>query len=333
MRSTFQKGQTAVLVTITLVALLGMVSLGTDVAVLYFNWVQLQKAADASVLAGAHYLPGNPTLAESTASDYASNNGVLKAEILSDSTVNGSNNMELAMEVKRTVPYYFARVVGLLTGSVAAGATAEIQADSTGSRGLIPIGLPCNGTDPTTTCINPATGVEVQPGDSLILKAACDGTNPSCAWTIGPGNWAPLALGGNGGSIYQENLDLGYLGSISVGDIVNTETGQLVGPTRTGIDDRVTLGTAMDGSYTSGVPSPPPAYDPRLVIAPLINYNYANGKSPVPVIGFAQIWINGWIQGGQSGKSISATFIQFLPNLQTVGGTSDVGSLRTWLVQ
>ncbi len=37
-------------------------ALGTDVAVMYFNWVQLQKAADAAALAGTFYLaPANST--------------------------------------------------------------------------------------------------------------------------------------------------------------------------------------------------------------------------------------------------------------------------------
>ncbi len=56
------RGQMAVVMTFAIATLLGAMALGTDVAVMYFNWVQLQKAADAAALAGAVYLaPANST--------------------------------------------------------------------------------------------------------------------------------------------------------------------------------------------------------------------------------------------------------------------------------
>src|SRR5712692_9531549 len=59
-RGHFFKGQMAVVMTFAIATLLGAMALGTDVAVMYFNWVQLQKGADAAALAGAFYLiPSN----------------------------------------------------------------------------------------------------------------------------------------------------------------------------------------------------------------------------------------------------------------------------------
>jgi uncharacterized membrane protein len=56
------RGQIAVVTTFAIATLLGAMALGTDVAVMYFNWVQLQKGADAAALAGAFYLiPSNST--------------------------------------------------------------------------------------------------------------------------------------------------------------------------------------------------------------------------------------------------------------------------------
>ena len=61
-RGHFFKGQMAVVMTFAIATLLGAMALGTDVAVMYFNWVQLQKGADAAALAGAFYLtPANST--------------------------------------------------------------------------------------------------------------------------------------------------------------------------------------------------------------------------------------------------------------------------------
>lgn len=50
-----RKGQMAVVMTLVVATLLGVMALGSDVAVMYYNWMQLQKAADASALAGATY--------------------------------------------------------------------------------------------------------------------------------------------------------------------------------------------------------------------------------------------------------------------------------------
>jgi len=38
--------------TFAIATLLGAMALGTDVAVMYFNWVQLQKGADAAAIGG-----------------------------------------------------------------------------------------------------------------------------------------------------------------------------------------------------------------------------------------------------------------------------------------
>src|SRR5260370_19956554 len=49
----YQRGQMVVVMTFAMATLLGAMALCTDVAVLYYNWVQLQKGADAAALAGA----------------------------------------------------------------------------------------------------------------------------------------------------------------------------------------------------------------------------------------------------------------------------------------
>ena len=56
LRRKFSRGQMFVVMTLALTALLGALALGTDVAVIYLNWMQLRKAADSAALAGAAYL-------------------------------------------------------------------------------------------------------------------------------------------------------------------------------------------------------------------------------------------------------------------------------------
>ncbi|HZC45026.1 MAG TPA: pilus assembly protein TadG-related protein, partial [Candidatus Acidoferrum sp.] len=78
------RGQIMVLYVGILATLLGAVAMGTDVAVMYTNWQQTQKVADAAALAGANYLAvlaypgtidatctGQPDEASKVACDYA----------------------------------------------------------------------------------------------------------------------------------------------------------------------------------------------------------------------------------------------------------------------
>ena len=75
------RGQTVVLFTLGIVALLGAVALGVDVTVMYSNWAAMQKAVDSAALAGANFLPYSPATAQSTAVQYATLNGVLAEEV------------------------------------------------------------------------------------------------------------------------------------------------------------------------------------------------------------------------------------------------------------
>src|SRR6267154_5669210 len=62
-RRRFVKGQVAIILTLALATLLGVMALGADVGVMYYQWNQLQKGADAAALAGANFLNGGITFA------------------------------------------------------------------------------------------------------------------------------------------------------------------------------------------------------------------------------------------------------------------------------
>src|SRR2546427_12457528 len=69
------RGQTLVIVALTLTALFGFVGLVADIGWYELNMVRLQRAADAAALAGVVYLPGNVTGAVTAAQNEASKNG------------------------------------------------------------------------------------------------------------------------------------------------------------------------------------------------------------------------------------------------------------------
>lgn len=271
-----------VIVALALVALLGAIALCTDESIIYFNWSELRNAADSSVMAGASYLPGNPSIAVSTADDFAQKNGIATSEIVSTQVSN--NNTEITIVLRRIVPYYFARVLGLVSAPVQVTATAGIQ--PTGGYGgngsnFLPIGLDC----PSGSCYSQ--------GATVTLKQD----------QLGPGNWSPLALDANGGATYRDQVQNGYQGApINVGDYVSTEPGNLVGPTKQGFDYRIEQSAAMN---LGDGPSNPNPSDPRVVEVPMVDFTNVNGKSQVLVTGFAELWISSIDGSG----TLTATFI------------------------
>ncbi len=140
-----RRGRIAIISTLAIVTWLSAAALGVDVAVLYFNQIKLQRAADASVLAAAVYLPLNPGLAVSAANQYAEVNGVRQGEIVSAAV--SPNKMCIQIGFVRIVPYRFAHVLGLAAGRVEVQATAQIQASSL-AAGLAPIEIR-HDSDPT----------------------------------------------------------------------------------------------------------------------------------------------------------------------------------------
>ena len=126
------------------VALVGVMALGADVGVLYYNWVQLQKAADAAALAGASYLPNDTTTATATAQTYATNNGVLPSDTITATPINGNSQMQVTLQ--RTVPYSFARVLGLTDGYVKVLAIASVPPAATTVNAGPGDTISCNGS-------------------------------------------------------------------------------------------------------------------------------------------------------------------------------------------
>ena len=143
--SRFKKGQIAVLLMLVMFTLLGAIGLGADIGLLYLQWGIVQKAADASVLAGAGYLPNHTSTAKTTASTYATTNGLKTSEIISNTVA--ADNLSITMTTSRTVPYFFLKLVGVSSGTVKPIAKAGIKQNPEGTRGLIPIGLPCSSTN------------------------------------------------------------------------------------------------------------------------------------------------------------------------------------------
>ena len=128
-KTTGSKGQISVALILVMTVILGAIGLGADMALLYFNWVILQKGVDAAALAGAGYLRGDSAVRglrqSPSPKTYAEKNGIKDAELITDGSGNvayvpGPNYNTITVTAKRTVPYTFFKLIGLSNGKVAA---------------------------------------------------------------------------------------------------------------------------------------------------------------------------------------------------------------------
>lgn len=309
-----QRGNTLVLVSASLVVLLGMAGLAIDLVSLYVARSEAQRAADAAALAGAKVfvLPGGCTSAaggcvpggpqEAPAKEQAITAGTQNSVAGQSPTILDSDisfnyptpeNPTITVRVSRdathggAVPTMFMRVFGVTERAVSTSATAEAYNPSGGpipvaSQCLKPwllpncdwnrmvpssdpkanLNCPDNPTTPTAYAskyVNPDDGSVVNPGPvssggvigELITIKPGDPSSaaaPSKFYPIflPPGEVASLcpacATGGAGGgassgSLYRQNIACCNQNQITCGvKTVQPITGNMVGPTRQGVD-------------------------------------------------------------------------------------------------
>jgi Flp pilus assembly protein TadG len=202
-----ERGQTIVLVAVSLVSLLAMAALAIDVVTLYTARGETQRAADAAALAGAKAFvdsgvtsdPANATrqaLAQTIATTVINSilpqnkiqgaTPVLVSAPTADFTRPG--NPQITVTLQRTdLPTFFARIWGSRLATVTASATAETYNPANAPAGYPPIAPKCvkpllvANQDPASSSqfVNPTTGAPVAPnviGELVTIKPCPPGT-------------------------------------------------------------------------------------------------------------------------------------------------------------
>lgn len=256
---------------------------------------------DAAALAGAQELVTNVSNTNNVVNNYIAKNN----SGLNESTII-VNESERSVKVtsSKTVENNFAKVFGNNSQDVIATAKAKVENISA-----------LNGCRPIA--VIKQTFVY---GNIYVLKeGASDGYN---------GNYAAIALGGNGGSTYEDNLLNGYSGTIRVGDKIPTETGVIAQKTFTSIQTLVSR-----CNHT-----PPCTYNyynkncSRIIFIPVVNTLYVNGKKYVDVVGFATFFLEGAVNsGGQA--DIIGRFITYHADGETSPDINDYGTYGIKLVK
>lgn len=295
-----EKGSALILIATALTLLVGLAALVIDVGMLYAKRLHLQNVADAAALAGAQEIfldLGNP---EEVALAYAVTNGVMPEEV----KVNvNSSNKSITVEVAETRPLFFARVLGEEQSQVMASSTAQAQA-ITSAQGVIPLAI---------------ENVNFEYNRLYNLKTG----SPS----LGSGEFGALSLGGNGANRYEKNFKYGYEGTIRVGDIIETETGNMSGPTIEGVEYR------MNQDPSSSI------YDfdrdsPRLVTIPVFEPlpGHENQLSKVKIVGFASFFIVGGTKHGNE-SNVKGYFVETVMTGDSSAAQTYYGASSVRLIQ
>lgn len=295
------RGTSVVIFAIILTVITGMAALSIDFGVIVFQKAQLSAAVDSAALAGAQELVSNPENAKIMAQNYVLKN---QANVKNTDITIDPDNRGIEVKAVLTVNNYFAKSFDKNNEDISATAKAKVE----NIKSL-------NGARPLAVVQQ-----TFEYGKLYTLKeGGGDGTS---------GNYAALALGGTGGSNYGNNLLNGYSGKISVGDLIDTETGNMSGNTQSSINQLM-----LQCNHT-----PPCTYDsynvncPRVIFISVVDTLIVNGRKCVKVVGFATFFLEGVTSyGGQA--DVTGRFITYSMQGATASDIGDYGTYGIRLVK
>ena len=195
---------------------------------------------------------------------------------------------EVKVTASKNVELYLARLFGITNQKVTASATAQVGSISA-YVGVAPFGV---------------VKQDFIYGEQYLLKYGPH-SNPPLSWQL----WCP-SFGWKGANHYRENIKHGHQARLAVGDWVDTEPGNIAGPTAEGVKYRVDECQHYPKcTWDKFVPG-----CSRLVVVPVIRtLEEAHGRDSVEIVGFAAFFLEGTIGGGNNGKgSDSAVVGRFL---------------------
>lgn len=269
-----ESGNVAPLVGFCLLALVAMTGLVIDGGTLYMTHSHLQKTANASVLSGAQELSSGEYEVRRIVDDVLDHHG--ETNSFERMEIEGASKVTVYLE--KDVDLSFMRVFGYNQSRVKVSATAE-RLSMGRSMGAAPLGI-----DDTT---------HFEYYREYTLKVDEE--------DVETGNFGALALGTPGGRSFLTNLKYGFREEIKVGDVLQTEPGNNVGPAREGVQYRI-----------NNCPYSPGEVDhkdcPRVILIPIYAKNEFTGRSEVVVTGFAYFYISSPVNMGD--KTIRGQFLE-----------------------
>jgi Flp pilus assembly protein TadG len=324
-----EAGQVLMLFALLIPVLLGMAALAIDLGSFAAHRRTLQNSADAIALAAAQELP-DQAAAQQAALDWADRYDIDAAEltIVTSPATASQPNPSVRVTIDREHQFHFMAALQVDDAPVSASAKAVKTSPSALQGQVVP------------WAVLESTRDESEPGDTVTLKYDSQDSTT--------GNFAAMRLDGNGASIYGDSIEQGSssivcsddatacaeTSPVCEGAVCQTETGNMVGSTRSGVDYRIDNTDAQcsvfedvftqqsDGSYALN-----PECNPwleggytslRVIILPVID-SLCNGSCSVTVTGFSLFWLDGY-GGGKCTGSACEIAGRFINADLTMGG-------------
>ena len=294
-----ERGQTAVFFTVFAVVLAMSAGIVVEAGRLYLEKRDMQGVADASAMAGVRSIPTSSNSAKDLAQEYAEVKQSDGATLVSASTTSDS----ITVTVENTIGSDFLGFFDAAeANTVTADATAMVRTAGGVGRAL-PMALmdgSFNALEVTEIKTQNAAG----PGNHGAVRLA---EAPACSLTNGSNDFRDLivtAAGGGADSCPTE-----------IGGTIQTETGNMAGPSNQGLDDRLAGNEdtfedcfqwdAEVGRYIVIKPD-----SPRVGVVPIIDNpddpgTWPNGQSDLEIVGYTMVYIGdedavAYTEGGKS---------------------------------
>jgi hypothetical protein len=289
MKKLDDKGNVAIILCLVITGLIGFAAYVIDVGIVYAEKEKLTNAIDSAALAAILELPSNDIKAKAVAVDYLKKNNVDPNQT---TIVVGSDHKSIQIEGIKNVKHMFAPIIGINSSNVNAKTKAVLAPTKSVSSGIRPFAV---------EAYNFPYGEQV-----TIKEGAGDGYH---------GNYGAVALGGQGANVFRVNALYGYNGTISVGDYIDTEPGNIAGVTND-IENYINSEHSTFDNFSRD--------SIRLWTIPLVDSLTVDGRKSVLVVGFAAFYVES--VNDVSGKvEIKGRFIKYVLNSQVDVNLNDTG--------
>jgi hypothetical protein len=310
-----EKGSALVFTALAMAVILAFSAVAIDLGVVATARSQLQAAVDASALAGASGLFISEEEATLRAIMFAGlNDCINEPVIITEANVTFPEEDRVRVEAMHTIDLYFAKVFGKHTANIHAAAVAEIGPLS-GSARVKPWAIP---------------DLDYVLGDLVVLKSGYLGAPGTPSSFFYPVDFPPLNKGTPvpGSSEYWDNIITGSDDPIEIGDLLQLEPGNMVGPTRQGVLELIGMdpNAYWDGGSNSIQGSDFPDFtSPRVCKVSMYDINFPPepGRDYVTVIRLGAFFLEGMV-----GKDVHGRFIEITTSGPWGPGDSDLYGVR-----
>lgn len=289
-----RRGSSIVIFAVSAIVLLGFVGLVTDIGMMTLQKSRLTNAVDSAALAGAQELIYDVDNAQSYSIQYLQKNGFTDVPI---SVLLEDDDTAVRVTASYEVKFGLAKVLGFDSETITATAKGKVLPVVGVNEGVRPFAI---------------QDQSLEFGNQYTLKeGAGEGEG---------GNYGGVGLGGTGANVYFNNITNGYDGRLMVGDYIDTEPGNMSGPTESGIN---TLINGCDHFPRCTFDNFEPDC-PKIITVIMVDSLVVQGRASVQIKGFASFFLEG-VAGVGHDSVVTGRFIRTITTGEISESQSNYG--------